>query len=113
MTKFECEQSKQRGQLTEVVSEQSKQEAQIERITLENAALMARLDKQDARSDKQDAKLEAVGESRGPFAFVVESEWSKRESVHYMYCDLQSTGEGPEILLDPDFPDAMKAVVSW
>ena len=37
----------------------------------------------------------------------------KQESIHYMFYDLVSQEGGPEILLDPDFPDAMKAVVSW
>lgn len=36
-----------------------------------------------------------------------------QESVHYMFYDLQSTEAGPEILLDPDFPTAMKGIVSW
>lgn len=30
-----------------------------------------------------------------------------------MFYDLLSTEEAPEILLDPDFPDVMKAAVSW
>lgn len=38
---------------------------------------------------------------------------TQQESVHYMFYYLVSQDDGPEILLDPDFPDAMKAVVSW
>lgn len=38
---------------------------------------------------------------------------TQQESVYYMFYDLQSTEKGPEILLGPDFPDAMKALESW
>lgn len=36
-----------------------------------------------------------------------------QENIHYMFYDLVSEEEGPEITRDPDFPDAMKNVVSW
>lgn len=36
-----------------------------------------------------------------------------QETVHYMFYDLVSREEGPKIMSDPDFSDAMKDVVSW
>lgn len=36
-----------------------------------------------------------------------------QENVYYMFDDLVSKEEGPKIMLDPDFPDAMKNVGSW
>lgn len=38
---------------------------------------------------------------------------TKQVYVHYMFYKLVSYEDGPEIMLDTDFPDAMKAVVSW
>ena len=34
-------------------------------------------------------------------------------TIHYMFYNLQSAELGPEILLDPDFPHALKEVVTW
>lgn len=36
-----------------------------------------------------------------------------QENVHYLFYDLVSKKEGPQIMRDPDFPDAMKELVSW
>lgn len=38
---------------------------------------------------------------------------TEQESVHYIFYDLVSQTEGPAIMLDKDFPDAMKGVVLW
>lgn len=38
---------------------------------------------------------------------------TNQESVHYLFYDLVSKKEGPTIMLDPDFPEIMKSVVSW
>lgn len=37
----------------------------------------------------------------------------KQENIHDLFHDLVSKEEGPKILNDPDFPDAMKELVSW
>ena len=38
---------------------------------------------------------------------------TRQESVHYMFYDLVSKEEGPVITKDPEFPAAMKSLVSW
>lgn len=36
-----------------------------------------------------------------------------QESIHYLFYDLVSKKEGPQIMREPDFPGAMKELVSW
>lgn len=38
---------------------------------------------------------------------------TNQESIHYLFYDLVSKKKGPKIMLDPDFPEIMKSVLSW
>ena len=37
----------------------------------------------------------------------------KQVNIHYMFYDLISEEDGPEITIDPDFPDVLKECVTW
>lgn len=36
-----------------------------------------------------------------------------QENIHYLFYDLVSKKEGRQIMREPDFPSAMKELVSW
>lgn len=38
---------------------------------------------------------------------------SNSVSIHYMYYNLMSNFCGPEIMVDPDFPDVLKEFTTW
>lgn len=38
---------------------------------------------------------------------------TNQDSIHNLFYDLVSKEKGPKIMLDPDFPEIMKSVVSW